>query len=93
MHFFDTESGILAICSLNFVQGGKGRDQKVLFFAGWDIKKRQAGGDFFMSNPVNKCFLNESFLYKNKIWWIHNFFSSDCTFVKAGGLENSCLLY
>ena len=35
----------------------------------------------------------ETFLYENKILRTHNFFCQDCTFLKARGLENSCLLH
>ena len=63
----------IAICSQNCVQIWKGREK--WFFAGWD--------------PVKKCFLIETFLYKNKILRTNNYFCRKHTILKAKGLENS----
>ena len=74
---------MLAICSPNFIQVGKGRDWKMVFCRVRDIKNVEPKARlFFMSNPVKNCFLIESFRYENKILRTHNllhFFVSNRT--------------
>ena len=77
---------ILAICSPHFVPLGKGRDRKTLFFRVKQQKMQSQRRD-----PVKKCFQIETFPNTNEILRTLYLFSQDCTFLKAGRLENSCL--
>ena len=66
---------------------------KRFFFRVRHKKSWAEGETFFLSNPVKNIFVIETFPYKSKILRMRYFFSWDCIFLKAGGLENSCLLH
>ena len=77
----------IAICSPNCVQIWKSRDRKMVFCRVRHKKCRaKAKARLFYVKPCNK-----TFLYENKILRTHNFFCWN--FLKARGLENSCLLH
>ena len=74
---------ILAICSPNCIQIWKGRDRNTVFFRVRHKKCRAKGETFFVSNPVKKYVLIETFLYENKILTTHNFFCRKLHFFKS----------
>ena len=95
---FKTKLGIrlkkeLVICSPNCVQIWKGRDRKTVFCRVRHKKCRAKGETFFYVEPCKKTVFWLKPFYMRTKFWEHNFFCRNCTFFKARGLANSCLLH
>ena len=81
----------IAICSTNFVQIWKGRNQKTVFCSVRHKKKLSRRWNFCYDKPCKNCLLMETFLYENKLLRTNNFFLLKLYFFK--GLKNSFSLH